>query len=194
MYLLHNHSDRNGKKWTEMGSNSIVSSRSQPVFKFLWLFPRCLLKLYFSKPGAIVLDFVPFKFLSMLLSLPTALSVLKYLTFLHRVLFPWFCPFLVSLDVAFSPHGIVSLEVLNLPAPCSISCICLFPPEQVQIENFVMITAAVTLGTYPSVCCSGVTWLQALSLLLTLLLTAWLRKWQLDLSWWRENPSFAMSK
>ena len=85
-----------------MGSNSIVSSLSQLVFKFLRLFPRCLLKLYFSKPGSIVLDF----------------------SF-----------FLVSLDVAFSPHGIVSLEVLNLLASCYSSCICRFPSEQVQIEN-----------------------------------------------------------
>ena len=119
-----------------MGSNSMVSSLSQLVFKFLRLFPRCLLKLYFSKPGSIVLDF----------------------SF-----------FLVSLDVAFSPHGIVSLEVLNLLASCYSSCICRFPSEQVQIDNFVMITAAVILGTYLSVRCSGVTGLQALSLLLTLL-------------------------
>lgn len=96
MYLLHNHNDRNGKKWMEMGSNSIVSSLSQPVFKILWLFPRYLLKLYFSKPGATVLDFVPFWFFSMLLSLPTALSVSKYSSFSNHGLFPGFVCFLLS--------------------------------------------------------------------------------------------------
>lgn len=66
----------------------------------------------------------------------------------------WFCPFLVSLDVAFSPHGIVSFEGFELLALCSISWICLFPPEKIQIENFVMITAEVILGTYLSVHCT----------------------------------------